>query len=45
MWNLRNKTDEYGWEEGGQTVKQTLNQREHTEGHWRRDGWGDGVNG
>ena len=36
MWNLRNKTDEHeGKKREEQTIKQTLNYREQTEGCWR----------
>ena len=36
MWNLRNETEEHGV--GGrerQTIKETPNHREQTEGYWR----------
>jgi len=40
MWNLRNETDEHGGgkKREGQTIKQTLNYREHMEGCWREGG-------
>ena len=40
MWNLRNKTDEHMGKKEWQTIKQTLNYREQTEGCWRGGGWG-----
>ena len=44
MWNLRNETNEQRGrkERGVQTKKQTLNQREQTDGYQRGSGWGDG---
>ena len=46
MWNLRNEADEHrGKKRERQTIKQTLNYREQTEGCGRGNRQGDELNG